>query len=166
MASILIWSAIATIVLCVASLFVARHIILLLDRVITVHVAPLPVTSFTNDGQWFVFGKHQILDLKTTDDQRFELTGWSEIPEPGDELSLVLRRSVLSWPTIEFNFMTGHSPSRRRHLYYQLIWKKPNAATLKIVWRYEECFYPVDGWTGNASSRKGSTGIIYARLIK
>lgn len=162
--SILIWSSVVTVVLCVVWVFTARFIVLLVDRIITAHVAWLPVTPFTNDGRWFVFGKHHVLDLKTTDDQRFELPGWTDVPEADDELALALRRSVLSWPTFEFNFMTGHSPARRRYLYYLLVWTKANGATLKVVWRYEELFYAVDGWTGNASMRKGKTGIIYARV--
>jgi hypothetical protein len=40
-------------------------------------------------------------------------------PGPGDKATLQIRRSLLSWPTpFEFNFLSGHAPSSKRHLYY------------------------------------------------
>src|SRR5438876_7300893 len=43
------------------------------------------------------------------------------VPQPGDEALLVTRRGALSWPTpFDFNFMTGHSPSWKRHMFYEL----------------------------------------------
>jgi len=43
------------------------------------------------------------------------------VPQTGDDAFLVTRRSALSWPTpFEFNHMTGHSPSWKRHMYYEL----------------------------------------------
>lgn len=87
-------------------------------------------------------------------------------PQSGDEASLVTRRSVLSWPTpFDFNFMTGHSPSWKRHMYYELRWKKRSGATLDILWRYEQFFYgqqliPGDGWHISFGIHKGSTGLV------
>ena len=88
------------------------------------------------------------------------------VPQAGDEASLVTRHSTLSWPTpFEFNFMTGHSPSWKRHMYYELRWKKPSGATLDVIWRYEQPFYgqqlvPGDGWGSGFSVHEGSTGVI------
>ncbi len=88
------------------------------------------------------------------------------VPQAGDEAFLVTRRSALSWPTpFDFNFMTGHSPSWKRHIYYELRWKKPSGATLDLLWRYEQPFYgrqlvPGDGWGSGFSVREGSTGLI------
>ena len=88
------------------------------------------------------------------------------VPQSGDEASLVTRHSTLSWPTpFEFNFMTGHSPSWKRHMYYELRWKKPSGATLDVIWRYEQPFYgqqlvPGDGWGSGFSVHEGSTGLI------
>jgi len=88
------------------------------------------------------------------------------VPQAGDEAFFVTRRSVLSWPTpFDFNFMTGHSPSWRRHLYYHLLWKKPSGATLDMVWRYEQSFYgrqllPENGWDSGFAVREGSTGLV------
>ena len=88
------------------------------------------------------------------------------VPQAGDEAFVVTRRSALSWPTpFEFNFMTGHSPSLKRHMYYELRWKKPSGATLDMLWRYEQPFYgqqlvPGDGWGSGFSVREGTTGLI------
>lgn len=89
------------------------------------------------------------------------------VPQPGDEALFVTRRSVLSWPTpFDFNFMTGHSLSWKRHLHYQLRWKKPSGATLDMVWRYEQSFYPGNGWGSGFMTRQGSTGLIRVEIKK
>ena len=88
------------------------------------------------------------------------------VPQTGDDAFLVTRRSALSWPTpFDFNFMTGHSPSWKRHEYYELRWKKPSGATLDMLWRYEQPFYGQhlvagDGWGSGFSVHEGSTGLI------
>lgn len=88
------------------------------------------------------------------------------VPQTGDDAFLVTRRSALSWPTpFEFNHMTGHSPSWKRHMYYEFRWKKPSGATLDMLWRYEQPFYgqqlvPGDGWGSGFSVHEGSTGVI------
>jgi hypothetical protein len=87
------------------------------------------------------------------------------VPQSGDEAFLVTRHSALSWPTpFDFNFMTGHSPSWKRYMYYELRWKKPSGATLDVIWRYEQPFYgrqlvPGDGWGSGFSVHEGSTGL-------
>ena len=83
------------------------------------------------------------------------------VPPSGDDVSLVTRRSILTWPTpFDFNFMTGQSPSWKRHIYYQLRWKKSSGATLEMLWRYEQYFYPGNGWASGFMTREGSTGLI------
>jgi len=88
------------------------------------------------------------------------------VPPTGDEAFFVIRRSALSWPTpFDFNFMTGHSPSWKRDLYYHLLWKKSSGATLEMVWRYEQSFYgrelvPGNGWDSGFAVREGSTGLV------
>lgn len=83
------------------------------------------------------------------------------VPPAGDGASLAIRRSVLSWPTpFDFNFMTGQSPSWKRHIYYQLRWKKSSGATLEMLWRYEQYFYPGNGWASGFMTREGFTGLI------
>ena len=78
-----------------------------------------------------------------------------------DDASITIRRTVLSWPTpFDFNFMTGQSPSWKRHIYYRLLWKKPSGAKLGIMWRYEQYFYPGLGWGSGFMTREGSTGLI------
>src|ERR1700680_4897500 len=78
-----------------------------------------------------------------------------------DDASLTIRHSVLSWPTpFDFNFMTGQSPSWKRHIYYRLLWKKPSGAELERLWGYEQYLYPGLGWGSGFMTREGSTGLI------
>jgi len=92
---------------------------------------------------------------------RSEAENLAAVPPAGDAASLTVRRSVLSWPTpFDLNFMTGHSPSWKRHLYYQLLWKKTSGAKLEMLWRYEQYFYPGNGWASGFMTHEGSTGLI------
>jgi hypothetical protein len=92
------------------------------------------------------------------------------VPPTGDEALFVTRRSALSWPTpFDFNFMTGHSPSWKRDLYYHLFWKKSSGGTLQMVWRYEQSFYgrelvPGNGWDSGFAVREGSTGLVLVEI--
>jgi hypothetical protein len=82
-------------------------------------------------------------------------------PPASDDAFIEIRRSILSWPTpLEVNFMTGHSPSWKRHLYYRLLWKKPSGEKLEMLWRYEQYFYSDSGWASGFMTYKGSTGLI------
>jgi hypothetical protein len=97
--------------------------------------------------------------------ERPEAENLSTVPPAGDDASIQIRRSVLSWPTpFDFNFMTGHSPSWKRHLYYRLLWKKPSGAKLEMLWRYEQYFYPGNGWTSGFMTHEGSTGLIQVAI--
>ena len=92
---------------------------------------------------------------------RPEAENLATVPPAGDDASIEIRRSALSWPTpFDLNFMTGHSPSWKRHLYYRLLWKKPSGAKLEMLWRYEQYFYPGNGWASGFMTREGSTGLI------
>jgi hypothetical protein len=88
-------------------------------------------------------------------------------PEKEDEVSLTVRRSWLSWPTpFDFNFMTGHAPSWKRHCYYQLVWKKRSGAKLEMLWRYEQYFYAADGWTEGNMTHENTTGLIKVEIVE
>jgi hypothetical protein len=96
---------------------------------------------------------------------RTEAENLTTVPPAGDDASIQIRRSILIWPTpFDFNFMTGHSPSWKRHLYYRLLWKKPSGANLEMLWRYEQYFYPGDGWASGFMTREGSTGLIQVAI--
>jgi hypothetical protein len=83
------------------------------------------------------------------------------VPPLGDQAFLAIRHSVLSWPTpLDLNFMTGHSPSWKRHIYQEIRWKKSSGAKLQMLWRYEQFFYPGNGWISGLMTREGSTGLI------
>ena len=86
-------------------------------------------------------------------------------PPAGDDVSIEIRRSILNWPTpFETNFMTGHSPSWKRHLYYRVHWKKSSGENLEMLWRYEQYFYPGNGWASGFMTHQGSTGLIRADI--
>lgn len=96
---------------------------------------------------------------------RTEAENLATVPPAGDDASIEIRRSILNWPTpFETNFMTGHSPSWKRHLYYRVRWKNSSGATLEMLWRYEQYFYPGDGWASGFMTRQGSTGLIQVEI--
>jgi hypothetical protein len=92
---------------------------------------------------------------------RTEAENLATVPPAADDASTEIRRSILNWPTpFEVNFMTGKSPSWKRHIYYEIRWKKSSGANLEMLWRYEQFFYPGKGWTSGSMTREGSTGLI------
>jgi len=96
---------------------------------------------------------------------RTEAENLATVPPAGDDTSIEIRRSILNWPTpFDVNFMTGHSPSWKRHLYYRVRWKKSSGATLEMLWRYEQYFYPGNGWASGFMTRQGSTGLIQVEI--
>jgi len=106
--------------------------------------------GLANGGKVFAFGP-----------ARSEEENLVAVPPADDHATIQIRRSILSWPTpFEINFMTGHSPSWKRHVYYRLLWKKSSGAKLEMLWRYEQYFYPDNGWASGFMTYKGSTGLI------
>jgi len=81
---------------------------------------------------------------------------------PADDVALVvIQHSAIGWPNFfEFNFMTGKTPTWKRNIYQKLAWKKPSGARLEMLWRYEQYFYPGNGWVEAFMTRPGSTGLI------
>jgi hypothetical protein len=104
-------------------------------------------------GKVFAFGPLRDKETLATDVQ------------PSDVALISVQHSSLRWPTLfEFNFMTGRSPSWKRHTYRRLSWKKPTGARLEMLWRYEQYFYSGDGWTDGLMTRPGSTGLIRVEI--
>jgi hypothetical protein len=86
-------------------------------------------------------------------------------PPPDDQAFLVTRRSALSWPTpFDMNLITGQSPSWKRNIYREIRWKKSPGPKLQMLWRYEQFFYPGNGWTSGLMTREGSTGLIRVEI--
>lgn len=144
-----------------------RQLALLLDWVSTVPAAMLPVSPIFFPNGTLHIGDRAILvmtagiDVRSDDGGRLVLstggksfplgqeTAQEIVPEAGDLVSYTIEHSRLSWPTpFEWNFMTGHSPSWKRHLYHKLLWKKADGAKLEIVCRYEQWFYGSNQWSG------------------
>ena len=87
------------------------------------------------------------------------------VPPSGDQALVATRHSVLSWPTpFDINLMTGQSPSWKRNVYQEIRWKKSSGANLEMVWRYEQFFYPGNGWASGFMTREGSTGLIRVEI--
>jgi hypothetical protein len=119
---------------------------------------PTPSVGTTKNDQLALADQGKVFAFGSVQTQAENL---ATVPPAGDHASVEIRRSILSWPTpFEFNFMTGHSPSWKRHLYYRVLWKKPSGAKLEMLWRYEQYFYPGDGWANGFMTREGSTGLI------
>jgi hypothetical protein len=110
--------------------------------------------ALATSGRVFPFGP-----LTSTSENTGE---WlATMPPPGDQAFIATRHSVLSWPMpFDMNLMTGHSPSWKRHIYQELRWQKSSGAKLQMLWRYEQFFYPGNGWASGSMTREGSTGLI------
>src|SRR6478672_11100933 len=178
------------IVFLVTWIFYGRQISLLLDRFGTIEVTSARINSlaYQGDGTGGILHVNDLeLGLNdrngptpsigtTKNDQlaladrgkvfafgpvRAEAENLATVPPAGDDTSIEIRRSILNWPTpFETNFMTGHSPSWKRHLYYRVHWKKSSGANLEMLWRYEQYFYRGNGWASGFMTRQGSTGLI------
>jgi hypothetical protein len=119
---------------------------------------PTPSVGTTKTDQLALADKGKVFAFGSL---RTETENLATVPPAGDDASIEIRRSALSWPTpFDLNFMTGQSPSWKRHLYYRLLWKKPSGAKLEMLWRYEQYFYPGNGWANGFMTREGSTGLI------
>jgi hypothetical protein len=119
---------------------------------------PTPNVGTTKNGQLALAHTGKVFAFGPP---RSEAENLATAAPPGDDAFIQIRRSVLSWPTpFDFNFITGHSPSWKRHLYYRLVWKKPSGAKLEMLWRYEQYFYPDNGWVGGFMANRSSTGLL------
>jgi len=117
-----------------------------------------PSIGSTKDGQLALAAGGKVFAFGPP---RSEAENLAAVSPAGDEAFITIRRSALSWPTpFDFNFMTGQSPSWKRHVYYELRWKKPSGATLEMLWRYEQYFYPANGWGSGFMTKEGSTGLV------
>src|SRR5262245_24694489 len=114
--------------------------------------------AFASSGKVFPLGP-----LKSVSDDSAERLATA--PPSGDQALVTTRHGVLSWPTpFDINLMTGQSPSWKRHIYYEILWKKSSVANLRMLWRYEQSFYPGKGWVGGLMTREGSTGLIRVEI--
>lgn len=85
--------------------------------------------------------------------------------EPGDTASMTLERSWLSWPTpFEMNFMTGHTDSWRRHLYYRLTWTKASGEHLDMLWHSVQGFSRDNRWNPASGGDESDIGLIRAEI--
>jgi hypothetical protein len=125
---------------------------------LNVRNGPSPTVGTTKNGELALADSGKVFAFGPP---RSEAENLATAPPASDDAFIEIRRSILTWPTpFDFNFMTGHSPSWKRHLYYRVLWKKPSGAKLEMLWRYEQYFYPGNGWASGFMTRRGSTGLI------
>jgi hypothetical protein len=131
-------------------------------------VAPLrmPSVGSTKDGQLGLASAGKVFSFGPMADSRDDVsTVMTASAQPGDEARLAVSHSYASWPTpFHVNFMTGGSPSWKRHSYQRLTWTKPNGSNLVMLWRYEQNFDAVNGWTSPTLMREGETGLIKVEI--
>jgi hypothetical protein len=114
--------------------------------------------ALASSGKVFAFGPL----LSTAEETSDRLAA---VTPASDQAFLVIRRSVLSWPTpFDMNLMTGKSPSWKRNIYQEIRWKKPSGTNLQMLWRYEQFFYSGNGWTSGLMTREGSTGLVQVNI--
>jgi hypothetical protein len=182
----MIWRAVAAIAVAgILWILAGRQLTLLADRLWTLPVEMHPITSISISSGSIRIGKQLLetgMDFRTAiaDDRlavmwqgasfvlgKVRLADGSEydvVPDAGDEARLEVRHSFLSWPTpLEINFITGVSPSWKRHRYYHLSWKKPSGEKLLATWRYEQWRYS-GGWGGDMHSRN-PTGLVDVEIV-
>ena len=123
---------------------------------------PSPTIGSTKDNQLALAAGGKVFAFGPP---RSEAENLAAVPPASDDAFIEIRRSVLSWPTpFDFNFMTGHSPSWKRHIYYRLLWKKTSGAKLEMLWRYEQYLYPANGWGSGFMTKEGSTGLVEVQI--
>jgi hypothetical protein len=183
------------IALAIAWIFGVRPLSLLLDRFETVESASIPIKMIVYEGSGTGGMLHfddlglslspadprePPPNIGTTKDNQLALSHGGKVfpfgplrsgetlaaeTPPGDNASISIRHSALSWPTqLDFNFMTGQSPSWKRYLYYRVAWKKQSGAKLEMLWRYEQYFYPGNGWAAGMMTREGVTGLVRVQI--
>ena len=183
-------AVLALIVLGVAWVVAARPISMMLDRLHTVTIESRPITEIRLEPDGGTLRIDDLpLSLAGTDYRPFPMTTkidparqWvietaghaialgpveqsSGVlrPERGDKARFEIDHSLLSWPTpLALNFVSGHSPSWKRHVYYRLTWEKPDGGRLEMVWRYEQWFY--ETWASGFMTTPDSTGLIRVEI--
>lgn len=85
--------------------------------------------------------------------------------ERGDRITITRTQGRLSWPDwFETNWMTGNSPRWKRFVTYRLHWQKPSGASFELFWRFEQWYYPMDGWTTANMMGASFCGLVGARI--
>ena len=122
--------------------------------------SPYPIEMKVDSDRKFVLqsASHAIA-LGRVDDSLDGGHGPGIKPGAGDKAQFHIEHSMLSWPTpLDINFISGHSPSWKRHVYYRLVWEKPDGRRLEMLWRYEQYFY--ENWASGFMTRTDTTGLI------
>lgn len=121
-----------------------------------------PNIGTTKDGQVALSFAGKVFPLGPPSSETDKLT--ANVPSD-DVATIASQHSAISWPNLfDFNFMTGKSPTWKRHVYQRMNWRRANGTKLKMLWHYEQYFYSGDGWTNALMTRPGSTGLIRVEI--
>lgn len=86
--------------------------------------------------------------------------------EPGDRITIISKQGLLTWPNwFETNYMTGNTPLWKRFTTYRVLWQKRSGASLALFWRYEQFYYPQDGWVAANAMGPDSCGLVDVRIV-
>jgi hypothetical protein len=89
-----------------------------------------------SSGKVFPFGP-----LKSASENTIERLATA--PPPAHYALVTTRHSVLIWPApFDLNSTTGQSPSWKRHIYYEIVWKNPPEPICKWVGVTSNFFIP------------------------
>ena len=84
---------------------------------------------------------------------------------PGEHLTLTRAQGLVIWPNwFETNWMTGQTAQWKKFITYRLHWQKASGGSLDLFWRYENYYYPQDGWLTADMTGDTHCGLVEVRI--
>jgi hypothetical protein len=84
---------------------------------------------------------------------------------PGDRLTITREQGLVIWPNwFETNFMTGATPQWKKFITYRLHWQKRSGGAMDLFWRFENYYYPQDGWLTADMTGPTHCGLVEVRV--
>ena len=125
--------------------------------------APLPSVGTTKKNELALSYRQKVFPfgpLRSESD-----TFATELP-PGDEATISVRHSKLGWLN-RLDLKGVHDLEWKRHLYYELNWRKQAGPTLTMLWRYEQVYSrQQQAWPTHESTERpgGPVGLVDVRI--
>ena len=84
---------------------------------------------------------------------------------PEDHMTITRARGIVIWPNwFETNFMTGLTPQWKKFFTYHLHLQKRSGGALDVFWRFENNYYPQDGWVTADMTGPTHCGVVEVRI--
>jgi hypothetical protein len=84
---------------------------------------------------------------------------------PEDHMTITRAQGIVIWPNwFETNFMTGQTPQWKKFITYRLHLQKRSGGALDLFWRFENYYYPQDGWLTADMLGPTHCGLIEVRI--